>query len=71
MTGKSGDNPAFVDDFSACEETTYSFDYDNAHFVVLNVYCDENSDIDTSADGEISDHLYDWLVLDLEATTKP
>ena len=48
-----------------CEETTYSFDYENAHFAVLNVYCDAESD--TRTDGAIVDALYDWLAADLAA----
>jgi len=52
----------------SCEETTYSFDFANSHFVVLNVYCDGTSD--TGADGDVTDALYDWLVDDLAATDK-
>ena len=48
-----------------CEETTYSFDYGNTHFVVLNEYYDGSSDHAT--DGDIPDALYDWLIYDLEA----
>jgi hypothetical protein len=48
-----------------CEETTYSFDYQNAHFIVLNVYCDTESE--TRTDGAIVDALYDWLAADLAA----
>jgi hypothetical protein len=53
---------------SGCVETTYSFDYENAHFVVLNEYCD--TDGDDVTDGDIPNHLYQWLVDDLAATTK-
>ena len=53
---------------SGCPETTYSFDFENAHFVVLNEYCDTGGDDVT--DGDISNHLYDWLDADLSATTK-
>lgn len=53
---------------SGCPETTYSFDYANAHFAVLNEYCNEAGDNVT--DGDIPDHLYNWLVADLAATTK-
>jgi hypothetical protein len=53
---------------SGCVETTYSFDYENAHFVVLNEYCD--ADGDDVTDGDIPNHLYNWLVADLAATTK-
>lgn len=50
-------------------ETTYSFDYQNAHFVQLNQYYDGRTD--KHQDGEIRDALYDWLVKDLEKNTKP
>jgi hypothetical protein len=52
----------------SCEETTYSFDYANTHFVALNEYCDESGD--TSTDGDVGDVLYNWLVDDLSATGK-
>jgi hypothetical protein len=52
-----------------CEETTFSFDYENAHFVVINEYYDGFSDI--GADGDVLDSLYDWLADDLAANTKP
>ena len=51
-----------------CPQTTYSFDYENAHFVVLNEYCD--TDGDTATSGDVPDHLYNWLVDDLQATTQ-
>lgn len=50
-------------------ETTYSFDYGDAHFIVLNEYFDGSSD--TGTDGDISDSLYSWLVDDLNMNTKP
>jgi len=53
---------------SGCEETTFSFDYENAHFVILNQYYDGSSDIGT--DGDVTDPLYNWLAADLAATTK-
>lgn len=53
---------------TGCPTTTYSFDYANAHFVVLNEYCDAAGDHAT--DGDIPDHLYNWLVADLAATTQ-
>ena len=53
---------------TGCPETTYSFDYENAHFVVLNEYCDVGGDDVTS--GDMPDHLYDWLVADLQGTNK-
>jgi hypothetical protein len=51
-----------------CPQTTYSFNYANAHFVVLNEYCDQDGD--TASDGDVSDHLYYWLVSDLAANRK-
>jgi len=51
------------------EETTYSFDFANAHFVGLNQYYDWSSD--TGSDGDVTDALYDWLKSDLEANVKP
>jgi hypothetical protein len=53
---------------SGCPETTYSFDHQNAHFVMLNEYCDSGGDTATS--GDVPDHLYNWLVDDLSATGK-
>ena len=53
---------------SGCPETTYSFDYENAHFVMLNEYCDATGD--TATAGDIPDHLYNWLVEDLVSTDK-
>jgi len=50
------------------EETTYSFDFKNAHFVVLNEYYDGNSD--TGSDGDITEPLYEWLKTDLEENSK-
>lgn len=52
-----------------CPTTTYSFDHENAHFVVLNLYCDAGGDAVT--DGDVPDHLYNWLVADLASTDKP
>lgn len=53
---------------TGCPTTTYSFDYENTHFVVLNEYCDVEGDAVTT--GDIPDHLYDWLVDDLANTSK-
>jgi len=53
---------------AGCENTTYSFDYENAHFVVINEYYDGTSD--TGTDGNVVDALYNWLEADLNATTK-
>jgi len=52
-----------------CEETTFSFDFGNAHFVVINEYYDGKSD--AVAGGDISPPLYEWLKEDLEKNTKP
>ena len=51
-----------------CQDTTYSFDYHNAHFVALNVYC--NAEAPWGIDGSVTDTLYDWLVDDLARTDK-
>jgi hypothetical protein len=50
----------------SCPHTTYSFDYQNAHFVLLNVYC--TADSPWGIDGSITDTLYDWLKADLATT---
>ena len=50
-------------------ETTYSFDYNNAHFIILNQYF--NGISDTGSDGDVTDALHTWLVSDLELNTKP
>ncbi len=52
----------------SCKETTYSFDYDNTHFVILNEYCTDSCDDCTK--GYIPDILYDWLQNDLQKTKK-
>jgi len=51
------------------EGTTYSFNYQNAHFVVLNQYYDGRSE--TGTDGDITPPLLAWLKKDLEENTKP
>lgn len=51
-----------------CRETTYSFDYGDAHFVILNQYADV--DCDDCTDGDIPDILYDWLKHDLQMTRR-
>ncbi len=53
---------------AGAEETTFSFDYKNAHFVVVNEYYDGKCD--TCLDGDISDPLYEWLKNDLQKTTQ-
>lgn len=51
-----------------CKETTYSFDYSNCHFAVINVYF--NGPRDTGAPGLISPSTYSWLKADLASTDK-
>jgi hypothetical protein len=51
------------------EETTYSFEYGNVHFVILNEYFDGASD--TGTDGDIVLALRNWLNSDLSANSKP
>ena len=53
---------------TGCPTTTYSFDYLNAHFAMLNEYCAENGDDIT--EGDVGDHLYAWLAADLAASDK-
>jgi len=54
---------------SPCHKTTYSWDYQNAHFVQLNMYYDGTTD--DYDDGQFGDALYNWLVEDLDKNTKP
>ena len=54
---------------SGCPTTTYSLDYQDLHLVFLNEYCDVSGPDATT--GDIPNHLYDWLVADLAATTQP
>jgi hypothetical protein len=49
-------------------QTTYSFDYENSHFVMLDEYYNGSSD--TGTDGDVVNALYNWLVADLNATNK-
>ncbi len=50
-------------------KTMYSFEFKNAHFIVLNQYYDG---ISTNAlDGDISEATYNWLSDDLNKNTKP
>jgi hypothetical protein len=51
-----------------CEETTFSFDYGDAHFVVLNQYFD--GETDWGLKGEMVPELLEWLEADLTATDK-
>ncbi len=55
------------------ETTTYSFDYGNAHFIVLNLYYDGCTDHGTrrpGTAGKLIPQLYYWLADDLAATDK-
>ena len=52
----------------ATEETMYSFDFNNSHFVILNQYYDGKCDV--CVDGDINDPIYNWLKADLEKTNK-
>lgn len=54
---------------TGCPTTTYSFDLGDAHFAVLNEYCDSAGDAVTL--GDVPDHLYTWLAQDLSSTDKP
>jgi hypothetical protein len=51
-----------------CEETTYSFDWGDVHFVVLNQYYDGVND--WGLEGDVVPELLDWLEADLAANTK-
>lgn len=54
------------------EETTFSFDYGNAHFVVLNVYYDgKKREPAHKHNGLYVEALHQWLTKDLEANRKP
>jgi calcineurin-like phosphoesterase family protein len=54
-------------------ETTYSWDYGNAHFVAVNEYWNGGTAAgsDTAVDGDVVDALYDWLAADLADNTRP
>jgi hypothetical protein len=52
----------------SCTETTYSFDYGNNHFIILNEYCGDTCDNCTK--GDIPDVLYNWLENDLKKNKK-
>ena len=57
-------------------ETIYSFDYDSAHFVVINEYYDGRRDAvipstDTDLSGDVDDALFAWLEEDLALNSKP
>ena len=54
-------------------ETTYSWNYGNAHFVVLNEFWNgkTNANSDCATNGDIGQPLRDWLAADLATTDKP
>jgi len=52
----------------SCLETTYSFDYGNTHFIILNEY--SNDTCDNCTKGDIPDYLFNWLENDLQKTKK-
>ena len=54
-------------------ETTYSWDYGNAHFIMLNEYWNGGTKpgSDIADDGDIVDALYNWLKSDLAKNKKP
>jgi hypothetical protein len=62
LAGKVNQGP------KGCEETTYSWDYRNSHFVQLDMYYDGSKHI---KDGAFNDLLYNWLADDLKRNTKP
>ena len=73
---EEGNNLRYLRDFvlsnvnsgpKECSNTTYSFNYTDIHFVVLNEYCDISGD--SSTDGKISELLSSWLQEDLESNT--
>ncbi|MBI9072711.1 MAG: metallophosphoesterase [Melioribacteraceae bacterium] len=51
-----------------CEETTYSFDFENVHFAVINQYFNDTSDVGTN--GDVRDSVYYWLKNDLQNSDK-
>jgi hypothetical protein len=58
---------------AGCVQTTYSWDYGNAHFVVLNQYWDSGTAAgsDVALDGDVIPALRTWLADDLAAHTQP
>jgi unsaturated rhamnogalacturonyl hydrolase len=54
-------------------ETTYSWDYGRAHFVVLNEYWngETTAGSDVATDGDIVPELYNWLSADLASNSRP
>ncbi len=56
---------------AGCPKTTFSFDRPPAHFVALDVYCNEAGGYAPGTDADVTDYLYNWLVADLQANTQP
>ena len=52
-----------------CKKTTYSFDYKNSHFIILNEYCEGYNRFKKSG-GNISKELYEWLKKDINKNRK-
>lgn len=69
MTGDSTPPNILHTGPSGCEETSYAFEYGDVHFTVINEYYDGVSDVGTN--GDVVTRLYNWLVTDLHANTKP
>ncbi len=71
---KNGDVPPNIINWGPepCKQTTYSFDYENSHFIVLNEYCEgyKGWPFEKSSGGNISKVLYKWLVNDINSTKK-
>jgi hypothetical protein len=51
------------------EETTYSFEFENSHFIALDEYYNGTSD--SLLNNDIPEAAFDWLEKDLAATRKP
>lgn len=66
------ENVSFGPDNGYDARTTYSFEYQNAHFVVANLYYGDPAypDYDTGPTACILQDLHDWIDQDLAATDK-
>jgi predicted phosphodiesterase len=51
------------------EETTYSFEFENSHFIALDEYYNGKSD--SILNNDLPEAAFDWLEKDLGATRKP
>ncbi len=71
---KNGDLPPNIVNWGpqSCKKTTYSFDYKNSHFIILNEYCEGYNVWQKmkSSGGNITDELYSWLLNDINKTKK-